>query len=230
MARPVTLAALRTRARQFADQVNSGFLADTGELDLWTQESVAALHARLVDLDPYRFGTSANLTSTDTTFTTWDLPADMYKLLRITHLLNSWRYPLPAISFDEFTRRTNVTPNSAWPPGYILIGNTVRFGPRLASATPAPVIWYVPIAPAVNEAGTITFDGADGWDHWVALDVAIKMLRKEEADVSPYERERDGPAWAAILSQAPVRDIGEPAKIVDTYMDGVFWPPRLPPA
>jgi len=51
---------------------------------------------------------------------------------------------------------------------------------------------YVPTLDTDNSGADATlYDGINGWDQWVVLDVAIAILSKEESDTSHLERERD---------------------------------------
>lgn len=53
-------------------------------------------------------------------------------------------------------------------------------------------IMYVPTFYRVADPSIDpTYDGIDGWDRWVVLDVAIELLGKEESDTSRLERQRD---------------------------------------
>jgi len=228
MARTVTLAQLVTRARERADLVNSGFIT-TGagaEDDTYVQESAAALHAILVDADPDRYTTSVALTSTDTAFIAWDLPANFYKARGVTYRVGGWTYTLHKATFDQFVADSNITVTRTWPPRYIMLGNQVRFAPAL-TATPAPTLWYI-TAQQPLAAGGLTFDGADGWDEWIVLDVAIKMLLKEESDTRPLEAAK-AQVEARIIGQSADRDAGEPYKMTDTDQQLDWYNFRLPP-
>lgn len=66
--------------------------------------------------------------------------------------------------------------------------------------------------------GTHTYfgyvDGINGWEEWIWLDVAIKVLLKQRSDVSQLVGIRDGIA-REILAAAADRVKGDPARAVD---------------
>ncbi len=96
----------------------------------------------------------------------------------------------------------NTNPAQLWiiplPPG----GRTIR-------------VLYAPrFVPLVNDVDV--FDGINGWEEYVVADVMIKVLNKEESDVSvPAAIKRD--LLERIKDIADTRDIGSPSTVVDVY-------------
>jgi len=76
-------------------------------------------------------------------------------------------------------------------------------------------VYYAPrFIPLVNDSDT--FDGVNGWEEYVIADVMIKVLAKEESDVSvPIAIKRD--LLERIKDIADTRDIGTPSTVVDIY-------------
>jgi len=96
----------------------------------------------------------------------------------------------------------NTNPAQLWiiplPPG----GRTIR-------------VLYAPrFVPLVNDVDI--FDGINGWEEYVVADVMIKVLQKEESDVSvPAAVKRE--LLERIKDIADTRDIGSPSTVVDVY-------------
>jgi hypothetical protein len=67
----------------------------------------------------------------------------------------------------------------------------------------APVIW-----------GNM-MDGFNGWEEYIIVDAARKIVRKEEGDTADLERDKAG-LLIRIESEAANRDIGQPQSAADT--------------
>lgn len=83
-------------------------------------------------------------------------------------------------------------------------------------------VWYYP-NPKVLTADTDTIDGRSGWEEWVVVDAAMKLLAKEESDTSQLEREAQR-VWARIMAVAENRDAGQSKRITDVSMNSGTWP------
>lgn len=131
---------------------------------------------------------------------------------------------LKKIPLDEKQKYTNtlVAPLLQQPQifGYCVYGAHLEILPP-ASASGTYRLWYIPKAPTlVNDTDSI--DGVwlsvNGWDEYVALDVAIKALQREESDVSTLMMQKTE-RLASIVRSASSRDAGEPQKIIDVTGD-----------
>jgi len=74
--------------------------------------------------------------------------------------------------------------------------------------------------------GTITvdsLDGRNGWEEWVVIDAAIKLLAKEESDTSQLEREA-ARVWGRITTALQNRDAGQAKRITDVSYNMGLWP------
>lgn len=77
-----------------------------------------------------------------------------------------------------------------------------------------------------TSVGTITvdsLDGRNGWEEWVVVDAAIKLLAKEESDTSQLERE-SARLWARIMAALQNRDAGQGKRITDVAYNSGMWP------
>jgi hypothetical protein len=75
-------------------------------------------------------------------------------------------------------------------------------------------------------SGTHTYyscvDGVNGWEEWIWLDVAIKVLLKQRSDVSQLAGIKDGIA-REILAAAADRVKGDPARVTDGGNNPLTW-------
>lgn len=77
-----------------------------------------------------------------------------------------------------------------------------------------------------TSVGTITvdsLDGRNGWEEWVVIDAAIKLLAKEESDTSQLEREA-ARVWSRVTTALQNRDAGQAKRITDVSYNTGLWP------
>jgi hypothetical protein len=210
----VTLATLRTRARERADMPVAGFVPDSATgIDAWINEGVQRLHEKLVEAYASDYVvSSSNFTSTGAD--TVALPVGFYKLLGVD--LNSSDGTV--VTLQPFPRgMRNVYKNSINDG----LGYTTRF--KLSGTSlmlqPAPtagmtgVIWYVPIATVlVNTNDTVDFP--NGWERYVVLYTAIQMKMKQESDTRDLRFELEK-MEAELKEIADRRDLSAPSHAVD---------------
>jgi len=222
----VTLLELRTRARQRADMVNSGFVSDS-ELNVYINASYAELYDLLVSKhgEDY-FVDSFNITTTNNV-ETYSLPSDFYKLLGVDLQLDTSSNWVSLKRF-EFAER-NIP--QIWDIKFVDFIRYRVFGSSL-KLSPVPQshqnirVWYIPL-PSKLVKDNDTFDGIDGWEEYVVIDVAIKMLTKEESDTSQLLGEKMA-MKLRIEQMAEARDEGQPARVQDmnslssNYYYGVY--------
>lgn len=220
----LTLAQLRTAAKQRADMVNSDFVSDT-EWNSYINQSAYALYDLLIQkydndyfVDDYSF-------PTDGTSYLYNLPTDFYKLLGVDLQLgnsdDSWitlrkferaernNFALP--NFQNFYGVTNLRyrlrANGLWLTPTPQAGQTIR-------------ILYIPRLPELTTDSS-ELDGINGWNEWVIVDAAIKALVKEESDTSALERDKAS-ITARIESAAENRDAANPQRVADVQSNS--WP------
>ena len=164
MARTRTLLELRTAIRQRADIVNDlSFITDP-ELNELINQSVCEFRDLMImargqdyfQATPYTLSTVAGQES-------YSLPADFYQLILAELTLGGYRLTLRRFELPEHGYYSTQSIPSGMP-------ITLR---------------YIPTAPILIADGD-TFDGINGWEDYVILDGCIKVLAKEESDVSVY--------------------------------------------
>lgn len=218
--RNTTLLKLRTQSRLRADKVNSGFILDP-ELNQYINNSATELYDLLVAAygnDYYLKKFTFNTNGTDTSY---DLPSDFYKLEGIDLYINSSRFiTLKPYMFNE---RGRYQDGSNWAaitaiqgPRYHIAANQVTFNPT----PPGPyalTMYYVPELPEMV-SDSDTFDGINGFEEYIIIDAAIKMLQKEESDISVLMIQKKA-ITARINLMAENRDIGHSFTVNDVTRD-----------
>lgn len=215
MARPVTLASMRTQARQKSDMTGSNFVTDS-ELDGYLNASAAELYDLLVDAHgeeyflsdtPYEFSTVAD---TDA----YDLPEGFYKLCGVDVRINGsgdW-YDIGKYNFNE--RNRGQSGDDRMLVRYRLGSTKIRFTPA-PKAVHSVRMWVIEAPPTLTDDAD-TFDGVAGWEEYIILDAAIKMLQKEESDASALKADKML-IKARIDRMKQNRDVGAPERITDIY-------------
>lgn len=225
----VTLATLRTRARERADMPVAGFIADSATgIDAFINEGVQRLHEKLVEAyaSDYVEKQSAFTTTGADSVT---LPADFYKLLGVD--LNSSDGTV--VTLTPFPRgMRNVYKNSKSDG----LGYRTRFklsGASTLRLLPAPnagmtgVIWYNPIA-TVLTLTTDTVDFPNGWERYVVLYTAIQMKMKQESSVVELQNELLK-MELELKELADRRDLSAPSHAVDVdQVEASDWSRWLP--
>ena len=206
---------LSTRAKRRADMVNSSFVSED-EIKDYLNSSIAELYDFLVkSYEDYFVVThqyNVPIASTGA-----DLPTDdavtypsgeFYKALGVDYNSGGITSTLRAYSFSE--RNIYNTPYSVIDrlaePMYKIEGSKIKLIPE-DSQSGTITLYYVPVAPAFTDttaSATINFV-IPGFVEYVIVATAIRMLMKEESDVSALERERQQLA-SRIIRAISTRD------------------------
>jgi hypothetical protein len=234
---------LRTQARERADRVNSNFVT-TAELNGYINQSYFELYDLLVNsfedyfLAAHTFITNSaisytlpNGVITDVDGTTVSRP--LYKLLGVDlGLSNGTNGYITLRKFDFISRNQNVYQNlTAQANGltdirYRVMGSVIQFTPSPASGQYIR-LQYVPRMTRLLK-DTDMADGVSGWTEYIVVDAAIKILIKEESDVSALMAVKQG-LIDRIQAAAQNRDAGAPDTISNTrrtdysFDDGNGW-------
>lgn len=224
MANTVTLAQLKTRARQHADMENSTFITEPELLD-YINGSYAELYDIVVGKfeDYYVVDTPFTITSGNTE----PLPSDFYKLRGLDYKIDANNF----IALDKFNfRKRNILNRSTAYSGlnkylqYRIIGSNIVIEPE-DNAAGEYKIWYTPVVTKLVNDGDLV-DGINGYEDYIVIDVAIKMLSKEESSTTHLERQKE-----ALLNRIEVaaqnRDYDQPESITDVDDDNEFVIDRI---
>ena len=215
----VTLAEIKTRSREMADQDNSTFVSNS-ELLSYINASYAELYDILVSRneDYYTISTELTVTSGNSSVA---LPSDFYKLRGVDIQLDSagnWS-ALPKFNFNNRNiRNANVSRllSGQFNVSYRIVKDSLNFVPT-DSASGTYRLWYIPAYSTLSDDAD-TVDGVNGFEEYIVIDVAMKMMAKEESDTSHLERMKQA-MLQRIENMAQNRDIDRPECITDTQSD-----------
>jgi hypothetical protein len=215
----VTLGSLKLQARQRADQETSDFVSDS-ELNSYINSSLAELYDLLVAAygeeyflaDPFQIAVTSGTTD-------YALPTDFYKLKGVDAKITGSDYVnVRPFNFNE-RNRTQDESNLLYGGTnlrYRIMGSKIKFTPK-PSATTAVQIWYVPVSPTLV-LDTDTFNDVNGFSEYVVVDAAIKMMQKEESDVSVLMNQK-AQLMKRLEAMMSNRDAGSAESISDIYAD-----------
>ena len=195
----VTLLELRTRCKQESDNAGQAFITDS-EWDTMIRASYQELYGLIVSAfgnDYFTQSPASGFTiTTDGINEMFALPNDMFKLLAVDIQVMAPNYWVALKPFQLAERNTFGFLGSMVP----MAGQTIR-------------LLYVPRA-TLPYADADVIDGVNGWEEYIVVDVCIKALVKEEADVTAF-----GARKAALLErlqgEITNRDAGSPACVAD---------------
>jgi hypothetical protein len=222
----VSLLQLKERSRQRADMESSDFVSDS-ELTSYINSSLAELYDLLVAAygedyflaDPFSITTAVSTSD-------YALPEDFYKLKGVDCKIsgNEW-YSLRPFNFNERNRNADVVWGLVGGPNirYRIMGSKIKFSPLPDGQYPIQ-LWYVPLAPTlVDDADE--FNDVNKFSEYVVVDAAIKMLQKEESDVSVLMAQKEA-LKRRLEVMAENRDAGQPESVSDIYAENDqawFW-------
>jgi hypothetical protein len=220
MANTVTLADLKLRARERADMVNSNFISDS-ELNSFVNSAYSELYDLIVSRfeDYYTTSTSATVASGASSI---PLPSDFYKFRGLDRAINASTgdyYSVDKFNFRERNSRNRgllTSTRGVTSVEYRLVGSVIELTPE-NSAPGTYKLWYVPTFTRLT-TDTDTVDGINGYEEYIVVDAAIKMLSKEESDVSVLVAEKRVLAQR-IEDMAQQRDMDQAEVITDSYSD-----------
>jgi len=214
-----TLAQLRENSRNLADMKENNYVTDS-ELNTYINFAIADLHDILVGA----YGSDYFLNSTTATTVNgtaaYALPADFYKLRAVDIKLDtsSWT----AVKPFNFNERNRFDDFGSWTITgvsnirYRIMGSNIRFTPVPDSAKEYR-LWYIPVATKLS-SDSDTLDDINQYSDFIVLTAAMKMLNKEESDVSNLAAER-ARIIERITAMAQNRDAGESESISDIYAE-----------
>lgn len=183
----ISLSALRLKCRQRSDQENSQLITDI-ELNGLINDSIKELYDKLLSTygdEYYSKSYDFNLSSGTKSYS---LPSDFYKLISANLIVQDREFPLRKLDFTEIARSS---PQNS---------GVIR-------------MHYVPFfTDLVNDIDE--FDEFNGWGEYVVLDVAMKMMEKEETDTSQLVG-RFAKMDERLKRMAKSRDLGQSHKIID---------------
>lgn len=227
----ITLADVMIRARQKADMVNSNFIEDP-ELINYVNEAYFNWYDLVVTaFEDYYLDEPTEFTILPGAPGEIALPADFYKLAGLDKASDASGdrfYPLKKTLWRDRNRTVatfssyGLTPKTS----YRIIKDKILLIPK-DDSDGAYKLWYIPLAsPLADSEGSDTFEAFNGFENLLIVDVAIKMLNKEESDPSMLllERARLEKKMREMLIDRDINN-GERIEEVgeDAYGEGNYW-------
>ncbi len=203
--------------------VNSTFVSDA-ELTTWINQGLADLYDTVVNAFEDYFITIT--TPTVASGSTIPLPADFYKLRGLDYNNNGTYQALREFSFNE---RNSSAEGSSFiylynqSRQYRILGDNIMLLPEGASVglyrlfyVPAPTMLAVDasvLAPSLSKFG---------WDEYIVLFAAERMLSKEESSITDVQGERAEIA-NRIIAMAANRQVEQSETIQDVRATQDVW-------
>lgn len=216
---PTTRSTLAAMARQYADMEHSAFVSDA-ELSRYLQDSYGELYDLLVSKHQDYFVEGPVEFSVADGANTYALPADFYKLLGVDLSLGGGRWrEMDPFNFNERNVEGERTYNGIAPRvRYRVLGDALHIVPA-DKAPGAYRLWYVANCPVLAGDSDELDATSDKWREYVIVDAAIKMLSKEESDVSVLMAKK-AMLTKRIEDSAASRDAGRSARVQDVRRGG----------
>lgn len=172
-----TLAEVRTRAAQRADVEYDPSVDDVdrfvtnAELDQLINTGYQELFGHLGRCGMHRIESTETITATGAT--SYSLPSDLWAVLTVHRIDNSGE-PMMLKRHDHRLRPS--TTFSAPASTYRVVGTSIEFNPLPASGDYE--VRYIPVPGTLTDDDE-TLDGVLGWEEYVVLFVAARLLQKE---------------------------------------------------
>lgn len=231
----ITLGEIRTQVRQRADMEQSLFVSNS-EANSYINASLKELHDLLISayneeyyMESVEFEAQADTIEYDLPDgSNYDGAAKFYKLRGVDVSTGSSTESWAVVKRFNFNRRNEDINNAAWSLlgqpflEYRLVGSKIRFN-RQPDAGTSFRIWYHPVCVTLVDDSD-SYDDINGFIDYVIVDVAIKMLQKEESDVTVLAAQK-AELKARIKSMAQNRDANEPESVTDIYAEDTnyYW-------
>ncbi len=193
---------LRTRARHRADMENSAFVSDA-EIQDYLNSSISELHDFMVKSYEDYFVSEQTYNAPIATGGA-NLPDDFYKALGVDYNSGGITSTLRAYSFTE--RNVYNTPYAAIDrlaePMYKVEGSKIKLIPN-NSQSGTITLFYVPLPTQFSTTVTEIETIIPGYEEYVVVATAIRMLMKEESDTRQLELEKNQLASRIIRALSP---------------------------
>lgn len=222
----ITLEQLRLESRQRADMKNSTFVTES-ELTGYINNSISELHDILIQAyggDYYINEASFTTSAQKTQYALADVITsdDFYKLRGVDAKLNKaqW-FTLKPFNFNERNRNQLTGLDfGIVQVRYRLVGSNITFTPIPDDGVDVKM-WYIPLAQTlVND--TDEYDDINNYSEYIIVDAAIKMMQKEESDVSVLMSQKKA-LKRRIEEASNNRDAGSGDSISDIYAENNYY-------
>ena len=212
----ITLATLRTRARQLGDYENSTVFTDAA-MTPWVNEAIGDYFDILDEhFDGYR-DTTGSL-STTAGFANVSLPAGMLKL-RSVEIQIGGRYQMLR-RFQPGGQALGYDGSTGQPVGYLHVGTALELFPTPDAVYPMRLRYVPEMAPLSLDADSI--DVPNGWEGFIVHSILLRCDEREERSLgdrlAAIDRYR-----SRIVRASQNRNTAEPAYLPMPW-EGSSWP------
>lgn len=215
-----TLTQLLAEVRQRADSTSDDSFITDAELTRYINQSAKELYDLLIQNQGQEYYLSRSTTNFVNGTDTYSLPATFYKLLGVD--INGSNGDVDSAKPYMLDER-NAYLNYPWPylsgepVFYRISGANIEFIPMPGTSATSYTLLYIPafVDLVFPDVGNTPFDGFNGWEEYVVVDAAMKMLEKEESDTSALAM-RKALLVRRIESLSANRDAGAPERVKDT--------------
>jgi hypothetical protein len=211
----ITLAEMKLQARQRADMESSEFIGEA-ELTAYINNSIAELYDILTDAYGSEYFVESVTGSITAETASYALPTDFYELKAVDIRLDNQDWV--NVQRFNFNERNRATDFSSWDLSalcnirYRIMGNNLLFTP-IPDTSAEYQLWYVPVFEKLTDDSD-TFDEQNAYSEYVIVDAAIKMLQKQEDDVSVLMAQKQA-LEKRIRDKSQARDAGSAPTISD---------------
>lgn len=180
MARTRTLTELLADVRKAADREGAATRFPDSEVTRYINQAIQEFNLELnVGDNWWNLSSSTGTTVADTDTST--LPSDAVQVYGVDINDGGFTYALTPYEFmeradDEHLFITGAS-NTGRPSQFRVDGSALYFLPTPGAAY-SYTVWYL-AAPTDLSTGADTFDGVAGWEEWITLRAAMKVLRKD---------------------------------------------------
>ena len=227
MARTRTLAELVAAVRSRTNMENSEFVTDD-EIAEFLSEEYAELTGRLTLNEGQPHFVSTSPLSVEAGTALYPLPADFWKLLRMTATIDGIVRDMRPFMEGERADLMNTQYFSASftdGPRYRLAANNIEILPVTRSFSAE--LRYIRSCPFLTD-DTDTVDGFNGYESAIVAGACALVREKEETDPTFFER-RKGSICRLIDAHAAQRDASHPERVTDVtgdlFLIGREWLP-----
>lgn len=194
MANDATLTDLQNRALDYADMTGSAFPVTARLID-YINAGYSELYEMLIAAYGSDYVRSTSTTALVGGTEEYALPTDFYKMIRVWEVVGSSRYSVDRFELSHIAGFKTTGPASA---------GTLS-------------LWYAPqLVKLASGSDVIHVSVCTGWEDFIALHAAIRLLSRQQTDTSALMAERET-IRQRIIDNAGPRDLGIPGEIEDHY-------------
>lgn len=216
----VLVSSVITLAKQRCDMENTNFVS-AAEWITYADLSYRKFYNLITTLyEDYNVSYQDYTTSSGTE--EYTLPTGFLKI-RLVELYGVTPRPLTLREWTLSEKNRLAYTVTGYPIRFAVYGNTIRLMP-VPQGSYQVRVWYIPTATAITSDAQ-SIEVYNGFDEYIALDMAIRALMKEESNTDRLERERDR-MEKMLETTMRGRDAGQPRTMTDIERqnDGSIYP------